>query len=61
MLPHPPYLPDVATSDYQLVRSMQHSWSGENVEKVPNEGNKILFFTNTNMDSSGTQKMWAIK
>ena len=39
VLPHPPYSPDVAPSDYHLFRSLQHFLSGEkfqNVEEVKN-------------------------
>ncbi|CAK9828010.1 Mariner Mos1 transposase [Anthophora retusa] len=30
LLPHPPYSPDLAPSDYHLFRSMQHFLSGKN-------------------------------
>ncbi|CAF1536689.1 unnamed protein product [Adineta ricciae] len=32
ILPHPPYSPDVAPSNYDLIRSMQHSMKGRRFE-----------------------------
>ena len=37
VLPHPPYSPDIAPSDYGLFRSMEHAMRGKrflNVEEV---------------------------
>jgi histone-lysine N-methyltransferase SETMAR len=39
VLPHPPYSPDIAPSDYHLFRSLEHSLAGkkfQNVDEVKN-------------------------
>ena len=46
VLPHPPYSPDIAPSDYHLVRSLQHHLSNkiyENDEQLKNDID--LFFS----------------
>ena len=45
VLPHPPYLPDLALSDYDLFRSMEHGLSEQlfnSYEEVKNRMNEWL-------------------
>lgn len=41
VLPHPPYSPDIAPSDYHLFRSMSHALTEQRFDKVENIKNWI--------------------
>ena len=49
VLPHPPYSPDLAPSDYILFRSLQNSLNGKNFNNDDDiESYLIQFFANKN-------------
>lgn len=66
LLPHPPYSPDVAASDFHLFRSMAHFLKGRRFEnKEDLQKNLQLFFDSKPSDwyKSGIQKIaerWAL-
>lgn len=65
ILPHPPYSPDLAPSDYHLFRSLQNHLMGRNFEDEEDLKNDIVdFFASKSVDfySRGIQKLperWA--
>lgn len=44
VLPHPPYSPDIAPSDYYLFRSMAHFLKGKNYQKLDDIKNDLQSF-----------------
>ena len=48
ILPHPPYSPDLAPSDYFLFRSLQNSLNGKNFNNDDIKSYLIQFFANKN-------------
>ncbi|CAK9820120.1 Histone-lysine N-methyltransferase SETMAR [Anthophora quadrimaculata] len=51
VLPHPPYSPDIASSDFHLFRSLQHSLSGKKFENLDDIKNAISrYFTQKPID-----------
>lgn len=66
LLPHPPYSPDVAASDFHLFRSIAHFLRGRRFENTEDLQNNLqLFFDSKPSDwyKSGIQKIakrWAL-
>jgi len=51
VLPHPPYSPDIAPSDYHLFRSLQNSLNGLNFASLELLRNYLdSFFAKSNQD-----------
>ena len=48
VLPHPPYSPDLAPSDYFLFRSLQNSLNDKNFNNDDIKSYLIQFFANKN-------------
>lgn len=48
VLPHPPYSPDIAPSDYHLFRSMQNAFTGERFTSVEEIKNWLTSFFASN-------------
>ena len=60
VMPHPPYSPDLAPSDYQLFRSLQNHLNGKTFDSNEAVKNKLIqFFASKNQtfDESGIMKL----
>ncbi|CAK9833045.1 Histone-lysine N-methyltransferase SETMAR [Anthophora retusa] len=60
LLPHPPYSPDLAPSDYHLFRSMQHFLSGKNFnnsEDVKSALNEYFNSKSQKFSENGIRKL----
>ena len=60
VLPHPPYSPDLAPSDFHLFRSLEHFISGKrfiNVHEVEAELNSFISSKDVNFFERGIKKL----
>ena len=60
LMPHPPYSPDLAPSDYHLFRSLQNHFNGkafDSIEAVENELIQFLASKNQTFYESGIMKL----
>ena len=48
ILPHPPYSPDLAPSDYHFFRSLEHDIRGKNFESEKHFKTSLLHFFDQN-------------
>ena len=59
-MPHPPYSPDLATSDYNLFRSLQNHLNGKTFDSCETVKNELIqFFASKNQTfyESGIMKL----
>ncbi|XP_055698617.1 histone-lysine N-methyltransferase SETMAR-like [Phlebotomus papatasi] len=60
IMPHPPYSPDIALSDYHLFRSLQNNLNGKKIKNVEDVKNHLDTFFNEkprNFYESGIRKL----
>jgi histone-lysine N-methyltransferase SETMAR len=63
ILDHPPYSPDLAPSNYNLFRSLQHHWNNKKFERFEEVNDAILAYFQSksrNFYKAGIENLWHV-